>query len=90
MTSRRLRDAWEDVYGALPEDWVVQRPSYRPSEGTWAGSARDARRTAIERPAPIAAYGADEATCLLALAQQLRLAVGGAIAVEASGPATGP
>jgi hypothetical protein len=73
MTSRRLRDAWDEVYGALSEGWVVQRPSYRPSEGTWAGSARDARPPADERPAPIEAYGADETSCLLALAQQLRL-----------------
>jgi len=51
----------------------VQRPSYRLSEGTWAGSARDARRTAHKQQAWIEAYGADEATCLLALAQQLRL-----------------
>ncbi len=73
MTSRGLRDAWDEVYAALPEGWVVQRPSYHPKDSIWAGSARDARPPADERPAPIEAYGADETTCLRALAQQLRL-----------------
>jgi hypothetical protein len=73
MTSRRLRDAWDEVYGALPEGWVVQRPSYRPKDSIWAGSARDARPAAADQRQWIEAYGADEATCLRALAQQLRL-----------------